>query len=88
MPNNKSARKRVLVNEKKARNNVGAKSALKTSLKKARLALSNNVADKDATITVTVSKVDKAAAKGLIHKNAANRRKSRMAKALNALKAE
>jgi len=84
LPNNKSAKKRVLVNEKKALNNASAKSALRTSLKKARVSIASNDENKNAAVNEAVIKLDKAAAKGLIHKNMANRRKSRMAKALNA----
>ena len=83
MPNSKTAKKRVLVNEKKAMRNVAAKSALKTSVKKAKVALANNDADKDVVVKAASISLDKAVTKGLIKKNTANRRKSRLAKALN-----
>lgn len=78
MPNIKSAKKRVLVNAAKQARNKSTKTALKTVLKKAD---ENTNAD---TVKVAVKAVDKAAAKGLIHKNAAARKKSQLAKKLNA----
>lgn len=87
MPNIKTAKKRVLVNEKKAKQNASAKSALRTSLKKAKLAIANHEADTDTAVKAAVIRLDKAAAKGLLKKNTANRRKSRLAKAMNAAKA-
>lgn len=84
MPNIKSAKKRVIVNDKKAKQNASAKSALRTSLKKAKVAVANNAADKDAAVVAATKSLDKAAAKGLIKKNTANRTKSRLAKAANA----
>lgn len=84
MPNIKSAKKRVIVNDKKAMQNASAKSALRTSVKKAKVAVANNAADKDAAVVAATKSLDKAAAKGLIKKNTANRTKSRLAKAANA----
>ncbi len=84
MPNIKSAKKRVIVNDKKAKQNASAKSALRTSLKKAKVAIASNAADKDAAVVAATKSLDKAAAKGLIKKNTANRSKSRLAKAANA----
>ncbi len=86
MPNIKSAKKRVIVSEKKAAANASAKSSLRTSIKKARLAIANNE-NAEATVKAASIKLDQAAGKGLIHKNAAARKKSRMAKAMNAAKA-
>ena len=83
LPNNKSAKKRVLINEKRALRNASAKSALRTSIKKAKVAVANNDTDKNAVVHEAVIKIDKACSKGLLHKNTANRRKSRIAKALN-----
>ncbi len=81
MPNIKSAKKRVLTAEKKNENNVREKSALKTSVKKAHAAIeANDAAKADAVKAASIS-LDKAASKGLISKNAAARKKSRLAKA-------
>ena len=81
MPNIKSAIKRVKVTEKKNLRNRMVKSAMKTQIKKFETAVSANEAD--ATIlSATQGAVDKALAKGVIHKNAANRKKARLAKRL------
>ncbi len=82
MPNIKSAIKRVKVSEKKNLRNRMVKSAMKTSVKKFNTAVEAGTADA-ALLSATQGAVDKAASKGVIHKNAANRKKSRMAKRLN-----
>ena len=84
MPNIKSAKKRVLVNKTKAARNKSANSALKTALKKANVAIETNAADKEALVKAAMIKIDKAVAKGLIHKNNAARKKSALALKLNA----
>lgn len=83
MPNIKSAKKRVLVNATKAARNKSAKSALKTSIKKANAALDANDASKEAAVKAAVAKIDRAAAKGLIHKNNAAHKKSALQVKLN-----
>ncbi len=84
MANSKSAKKRVLVNETKAMQNKTTKSALKTVLKKADSACAENTADKVEVVTTAIKKVDQAAAKGIMHKNCAARKKSQLATKLNA----
>ncbi len=84
MPNIKSAMKRVKVNKTKAAANKARKSNLKTVLKNAGAACEANSADKAEAIRVAIKKVDQAAAKGLMHKNCAARKKSQLAKKLNA----
>jgi small subunit ribosomal protein S20 len=88
MPNIKSAIKRVKTNDKKRAHNAAQKSALRTAIKTfENLVDQKNVdAAKSALLTAT-QKLDKAAAKGLIHKNAASRQKSRLAKKLNTVTA-
>lgn len=87
MPNIKSAIKRVKVSEKANAQNSQVKSAMRTAVKKTEAAVVNNdAAAKDAFLEAA-SKLDKAAAKGLIHKNAAARKKSRLAKKINSLNA-
>ena len=81
MPNIKSAKKRVLVNQAKASRNKARKSALKTAIKKANAA---EGADQQALVQEAIQKVDQAATKGLLHKNNAARKKSALAKLLNA----
>ncbi len=83
MPNIKSAKKRVLVNKTKAARNKSANSALKTAIKKANVAIDENSADKAAAVAFAVKKIDQAAAKGLIHKNNAARKKSALVTKLN-----
>ena len=60
-----------------------AMSALRTSIKKADAALEAKSEDRAAAVTAAVKKIDQAAAKGLIHKNTAARRKSALALKLN-----
>jgi small subunit ribosomal protein S20 len=88
MPNIKSAIKRVKTNEKKNAQNISFKSEMRTSVKKVEAAIVTNEATAATeTFTVAARKLDKAAAKGLIHKNAAARKKSRLAKKINSLNA-
>ena len=86
MANIKSAAKRVLVAQKATARNKSAKSLMKTNIKKFDAAASGN--DREAAESAyktAVKTVDRAATKGLIHKNKAARRKSRLTKALNAI---
>lgn len=89
MPNIKSAIKRVKTSEKRRALNASQKSALRSAVKTADQAIAGTDVDaaKAALITAT-KKLDKAVTKGLIHKNAAARKKSRLAKRLNALSAQ
>ncbi len=87
MPNIKSAIKRVKVNEKKNLRNRMIKSAMRTSVKKFDVATAAGSADQQI-LSVTSASIDKAASKGVIHKNAANRKKSRLAKRLNKVAAQ
>lgn len=83
MPNIQSAIKRVKVNEKKNLRNRIVKSKVKTAIKKLDAELAANSANIGAQYSVTASAIDKAAAKGILHKNTANRKKARLAKLLN-----
>ena len=86
MANIKSAKKRVLVNRKKAERNKYIKSAVKTSIKKVEAAVAAK--DKEAAVaalTNAISTIDKAATKGVYHKNNAARKVSRLSKAVNSL---
>lgn len=84
MPNIKSAKKRVKVSKAKTLRNKTVKSNLKTVLKKADVAISTSANDKEAAAVLAVKKLDQAAAKGIMHKNTVARRKSQIAKKLNA----
>ena len=83
MPNIKSAKKRVLVSEENYQRNKAYRSALKTALKKAEAAIDTNAEDKEATVKVAVKKLDQAAVKGILHKNAVARKKSQLATRMN-----
>ena len=86
LPNIKSAKKRVLVNQTKAEQNKAAKSALKTTVKKFDAAVAEgNRSEADSAYKLAVKTVDKAAAKGLIHKNKAAHKKSQMTVKLNSV---
>jgi small subunit ribosomal protein S20 len=89
VPNIKSAIKRVKTNDKRRLQNASQRSALRTAVKTFETAAaSQNVESaKEALITAS-KKLDKAVTKGLIHKNAAARKKSRLAKQLNSLSAQ
>lgn len=76
MPNIKSAKKRVIVNNARAERNKSRNSALKTAIKKANAAIESGAADKAVLVTEAIKKIDQASAKGLIHKNNAARKKS------------
>ena len=86
MPNIKSAKKRVLVNQTKAARNKAAVSAVKTALKKFDAAVAEGTKDEAAVAyKVAVKHVDKAAANGLMHKNKAARKKHQLTIKLNAI---
>lgn len=84
MPNIKSAKKRVKVASTKAAANKAFNSALKTEIKKANAAISGNTADKEQAVRAAVKKIDQAASKGILKKNTASRKKSSLARKLNA----
>ena len=82
MPNIKSAMKRVKVNAKKNLRNRMVKSSVKTTLKKFDAAVATgDAAQVESMLRIASGAVDKAVDKGVIHKNAANRKKARLAKA-------
>lgn len=84
MANIKSAKKRILVNRTKADRNKAIKSGVKTAMKKVFAAVEAN--DKAAACEALVAAtaiIDKAATKGVYHKNNAARKVSRLAQAVN-----
>jgi small subunit ribosomal protein S20 len=83
LANTKSALKRIRITEKRRERNTSYNSRVKTMLKKAEQTVASGTADADA-ITAAISTLDKAATKGVIHKNNAARRKSRLMKKVNA----
>lgn len=84
MANSRSAEKRIRVNAIKRARNQAAKSALKTTIKRYETALVNDPDNAPAHLQKAFKALDQAAAKGVIHKNAAARKKSRLAKRLAA----
>ena len=82
MANIKSQKKRNLTNAKREARNKAAKSELKTRVKTATASIGTDGNDED--LRLAVKRLDKAAAKGVIHPNQAARRKSRLQQAANA----
>lgn len=88
MANHKSAIKRHKQSLVRKERNKVVKSSLRTATKKVESAIANNNADEAASSLKSAAIVlDKAASKGVIHKNMAARNKSRLAKKVNELKA-
>ena len=84
MPNIKSAKKRVKVIATKTAQNKALKSALKTYVKKAYIAVDTNADNKAEAVSLAVKKIDQAVSKGIMHKNTAARAISSLQKRLNA----
>jgi small subunit ribosomal protein S20 len=79
MPNHKSAEKRVRQNEKRRDINRGNRGRLRTGIKKLRgLLESGDAGAAQALLPQTVSLIDKAVQKGVLHRNAAARHKARL----------
>ena len=87
MPNHKSAKKRVRQNEKRRAVNRSNRSSLRTQIKKLRGALTGSDAATTAPelLNATVTAIDKAVNKGLLHKNTAARYKARLTVRVNNL---
>ena len=83
MANIKYAKKRILTSEKRAAKNRAVKSGVKTAVKKVRVAIeANDAAAAAAAFENAKSVIDKAASKGVLHKNTAARKVSRLAAAV------
>ncbi|NLW88487.1 MAG: 30S ribosomal protein S20 [Clostridiaceae bacterium] len=85
MPNIKSAIKRVSVTAKKTAANKMKKSELRTVIKKAKASVASTDDQGATAIREAQKAIDQAAAKGLMHKKTADRKKSRLAKMANAV---
>ena len=84
MPNHKSAEKRMRQNEKRRVVNRNNRSRLRTGIKKMRAALEGVQAEGvQALLPQTISLIDKAVQKGVLHRNAAARHKSRLTARVN-----
>jgi small subunit ribosomal protein S20 len=89
MPNSPSAKKRQRTNEERRIRNRAVRQAVKTQIKKVTSAVEAGKADEGAAeLRLAAKKLDKAAAKGVIHKNAAARTKSRLSARLKAVKSK
>jgi small subunit ribosomal protein S20 len=80
--NIKSQKKRILTNAKRAERNKAIKSELKTRVKHATNSAGTDQSDE--ALRLAIKRIDKAASKGVIHPNAAARKKSRLMKKVNA----
>jgi small subunit ribosomal protein S20 len=88
-PNTKrgqSAVRSLRISRIRAERNQSVRSAIKTFMKKTRAAITAGEEQAATFMQETASLVDKAAKRGIIHKNAASRRKSRLARRMNAVK--
>ena len=84
--NIKSAKKRILVAEKRAEKNKSVRSRVKTAVKKVDAAIAaNDKAAAEAALKAAVSELDKATKKGIYHKNTTARKVSRLTIAVNKL---
>ena len=87
MPNIKSAKKRVLTNKRQCGENVLVASRMKNSIKKLEKTVKEgNKEESKKELDVTLKNIDKALNAGLIKKNNAARKKSRLTKSVNELK--
>jgi small subunit ribosomal protein S20 len=87
MANIKSQIKRIKQNEVRRERNKAVRSEIRTRAKTAIVAADNNSEDVADRLRIAASRIDKAAAKGVIHKNEAARRKSRLMRHANAARA-
>jgi small subunit ribosomal protein S20 len=82
MANIKSQKKRNITNAKRHERNKSVKAELKTRTKRVEATIGTD--DNEAAVRAATKRIDSAASKGIIHKNAAARKKSRMMKKVNA----
>ena len=82
MANIKSQKKRNITNAKRHERNKSVKAELKTRTKRAEATIGSD--DNDDAVKAAIKRIDSAASKGVIHKNAAARKKSRLMKKVNA----
>ena len=83
MANIRSAKKRVRITKTKTMRNKMIKSNIKTVLKTADTTVAPGEANKEEAVRLAIKKIDQAAAKGIFHKNKADRKKSQLQKMLN-----
>ena len=86
MANIKSAKKRILVTETRTARNKAIRSKVKTSIKKVTAAIeANDKAAAQAALVAATAEINKAASKGIYHKNNSSRKISRLTKLVNKL---
>lgn len=83
MANTKTAKKRTKIIATKTLRNKAYRSSLRTTIKKADQALVSDAADKTESVRAAMRKIDCAVTKGILHKNTAARKKSKLAQRLN-----
>ena len=84
MANTRSAVKRIKQSEKRRQRNRAARSTIRSSVKAARVALGEKSTDSKAAVQEAIRTIDRAVTRGVMHRNTAARRKSSLARALNA----
>jgi small subunit ribosomal protein S20 len=88
LAHSKSAEKRIRVSERRRQRNRVYRSSSRTLVRRAEAAIQSGDAEQaDAAVLSAVAMLDRSAAKGIIHRNNAARRKSRLMAKLNAMKA-
>ena len=88
MPNHKSAEKRVRQNERRRLVNRSNRTRLRSSIRGLRGALDGDAKESVALLPKTISEIDKAVQKGVLHRNAAARQKSRLTARVNQVNAK
>jgi len=83
MANIKSQKKRILTNNKSHERNKAVRAEMKTRTKQATDSIGEDANDED--VRLAIKRIDSAASKGVIHKNAAARKKSRLMKQVNSV---
>lgn len=87
LANNKSAEKRIRINEKKKAENKPHRTAARSAVRRANEAIADGAEDTLEAVQAAISRLDRTASKGIIHKNNAARRKSRLMAKFNKLAA-
>ena len=85
LANIKSAKKRVITSQVRAERNKAIKSRVKTYIKKVEAVAAGDKAAANEALPVAIAEIEKAASKGIFHKNAAARKVSHITKAVNAM---
>lgn len=87
LPNIKSAKKRVLIISTKTQRNKARNSALKTAVNKALVDINSSSPDAKGSLISAIKNIDMAVSKGILHKNTAARKKSRLMRKFNSISA-